>query len=107
MDGPAHHLEVDALDRDEAAELLRQSAGFEDDPGRVGHGALLSRKHACRASTGAGAACVPGAGSPASSPRGEDTMRRIFSIAAACLLAGGAWAQQDNPDNPHSTKNKD
>lgn len=34
-------------------------------------------------------------------------MRKFFTVAAACLLAGSAWAQADNPTNPHSTKNKD
>ena len=34
-------------------------------------------------------------------------MRIFVSLCAACLMAGAAWAQQDNPDNPHSTMNKD
>jgi putative membrane protein len=32
-------------------------------------------------------------------------MKKILTLAAACMLAGSAWAQQDNADNPHSTKN--
>ena len=34
-------------------------------------------------------------------------MRIFVSLCAACLMAGAAWAQQDNPQNPHSTANKD
>ena len=34
-------------------------------------------------------------------------MRIFVSLCAACLMAGAAWAQQANPDNPHSTMNKD
>lgn len=32
-------------------------------------------------------------------------MRKLLTLTAACVLAGGAWAQQDNPANPHSTRN--
>jgi putative membrane protein len=32
-------------------------------------------------------------------------MRSLVSLCASCLLAGAAWAQQDNPQNPHSTQN--
>ena len=34
-------------------------------------------------------------------------MRIFVSLGAACLLAAGAWAQQDNPDNPHHPDYKD
>jgi putative membrane protein len=34
-------------------------------------------------------------------------MRNLISLSAACLLAGAAWAQQGNPQNPHSVQSKD